>query len=75
MDVNTVLDSWPLLTLVGSVGVAWGTVKVSLNGLKTIVNETRADQRKHESHDNQVHLELIDRLARIETKLDDLRDK
>ena len=66
-----------LLTVVGSVGAAWGGVKVGLAGLQKTLTD-------HVTHDDQVQAKLAaeladsrlavtDRLARIETKLDGLK--
>jgi hypothetical protein len=55
-------------SLVGSGGVAWGTARTTVAR-----NERTLD--KHIDDDNKVHKDSIDRLARIETKLDILMER
>jgi hypothetical protein len=60
-------------TIIGSGGVAWGMVKATLNGTKDRVVRISDMLDEHVKADTKAQFELIDRLARIETKLDDLR--
>ena len=54
------------LSGVGSGGVAWGITSAT-------TKRTRKDLDDHISQDAVFHADAIDRLARIETKLDDLK--
>lgn len=67
-------DLIPMLTIVGSLGAAWGGASVALTGAKARIKETSAELVKHIDKDAEVHTTMIDRLARIETKLDALRE-
>ena len=52
---------WPLLAIAG----AWGGAKVALNGTRERVKDLEKDV-------DEIKVDTIDRLARIETKLDAL---
>jgi hypothetical protein len=56
-----------------AIGGAWGGAKVALNGTRQRVKVVEENQATHESKDEERHIETIDRLARIETKLDRLQ--
>lgn len=58
-----------------AVGGAWGGAKVALNGTRERVKEVQAHLQKHTEDDNIIQREMIDRAARIETKLDILMEK
>lgn len=71
------LDPLAVATVVGSLGAAWGGAKAAISNLRQIVTD-------HIEHDSTVQksladelsksrLEVTDRLARIETKLDGLK--
>ncbi len=55
-----------LIGLVGSVGAAVGITKVK-------VNRTEKDLAQHIKAANVVHVDVVQRLTRIETKIDDLK--
>ncbi len=57
-----------ILGMVGSVGAAIGITKVK-------VNRTEKDLAQHVKNDSVIHIELVQRLTRIETKIDDLKFK
>ena len=59
MAVSQLLEIVPLMTIVGSTSAAWGGALVAING-------TKARVAKLEAHQTNV----IDRLARLETKID-----
>lgn len=71
IDPSTILE-------VGSVifagGAAWGGAKVALNGTKAKVQDISAELAKHMEDDNKIQTQVVDRLARIETKLDFIRE-
>jgi hypothetical protein len=62
-------------TLLASGGVAWGGATMAIKGVKETQTEVKDDLHKHMEADAEVQLELVDRLARIETKLDALKGK
>ena len=53
-------------------GVAWGTRGAQVKNVKEDVVEIKADFKEHEAEDRVIHTEIVDRLARIETKIDAL---
>lgn len=62
-----------LLALGGTLvtaGAAWGGAKVALNGTRRRVEELHAELRSHTESDAKVQREVLDRLIRIETKLE-----
>jgi hypothetical protein len=65
-------DMLPWITVVGSAGAAWGGVQVSVSATKTKVTDAVKALARHEEKDSVIHIEMVDRLARIETKLDAL---
>jgi len=58
----------PLLTI----GAAWGGAKVALNGTRNRVKQLESDAVMHRQVTVQQHVDTVDRLARVETKLDTL---
>ena len=67
-----------LLAVVGTVfsaGAAWGGAKVALNGTKNRVKDIKEDLVKHTAADLVIQTQMIDRLARIETKLDMIHER
>ncbi len=68
------MEAWMLgaATLIGSCGAAFGGAKVALNGTRARVTEVKGDLKEHIEKDEKLQRETIDRLARIETKLDSL---
>ena len=55
---------------VATVASAWGGVKVALNGTKQKVQDIH-DELKHHIHDeDKQQKEIIERLTRVETKLE-----
>lgn len=61
-----------LVGVVGSIGVAYGVVKATNIHLRTWIQGLNRELDQHKIEDNMVHLEVVDRLARIETKIDAL---
>ena len=61
--------------ILASGGVAWGAVRTALNGTKKRVVEINETLNKHVEDDHRVQLEAVQRLARIETKLDEVLGK
>lgn len=61
-------------SIIASAGAAFGGVKVALNGTRARVTEIKVDLKEHIEKDERLQDETIDRLARIETKLDMLRN-
>lgn len=51
-------------------GAAWGGAKTALNGTRERVKGLAVTLAEHVSDDRAVQRELLDRLIRIETKLD-----
>jgi hypothetical protein len=56
-------------------GAAWGGAKVTMNGIKERVSEVRDDVDEIEQTQQEQHSVTIDRLARLETKIDILLEK
>lgn len=75
MTAQSILDMWPVLTIVGSVVGTGATVKYTAAANKEKLTDIQSKLSDHVQQDAKVQLELVDRLARIETKLDDLRAK
>lgn len=73
------LADWETYTIVASFigggGVAWGGVTAGLRGVKKEQSDFKEALRIHTAEDRTVQVDMVDRLARIETKLDDLRTK
>jgi hypothetical protein len=57
-------------TLLFSGGAAWGGAKVALNGTRERVKKVEETLQRHTDADEVLQREVIDRLARIETKLE-----
>jgi hypothetical protein len=55
-------------------GAAWGGSKVALNGTRLKVKEIDAKLEQHIKDDSDIQTQVVDRLARIETKLDFLKE-
>lgn len=65
-----------LLTLGGTLvtaGAAWGGAKTALNGTRKRVYELHTELREHTESDSKVQREMLDRLIRIETKIEERR--
>jgi hypothetical protein len=60
------------VSAIGGGGVAWGTVTSSLRGVRKEQLEVKDALAKHTAADLVVQVDMVDRLARIETKLDAL---
>ena len=67
----------PAIGAAASAGAAWGAVKVSLNGTRTRIKaiqgdleEHREDLRVHMREEHTDYMGQLDRLARVETKID-----
>lgn len=68
------LEIGVLLTLGGILltgGAAWGGAKTALNGTRKRVEEIRDGLAEHTKQDAQVQREILDRLIRIETRLEE----
>ena len=72
MELDMNLGLLALLSIAGSGGVAWGSVRVALNGTRGKVTKIEKTLDEHVAADHAVQLEAVQRLTRIETKLDDL---
>lgn len=59
-----------VLTGVATVAAAWGGTKVALNGTRDRVKNVEHDMVQHKSMNQKQHIETVERLTRIETKLD-----
>jgi len=53
-----------------AIGGAWGGAKVALNGTRNRVKTLESQLEVHKVVTASQHVEAIDRLARIETKID-----
>lgn len=62
-------------SFIGGGGVTWGGMAAGLRGLRKDQGEVKEALRVHTAEDRLVQIDMVDRLARIETKLDDLKDK
>jgi len=58
-----------------AIGGAWGGAKAALNGTRTRVKEIEDDLKEHMKEDEELQREMIDRAARMETKIDILLEK
>jgi hypothetical protein len=59
-----------LATPVLAIGGAWQGAKVALNGTRERVKLVEANALNHEEKDEERHVETVQRLTSIETKLD-----
>lgn len=75
MSEFNLLDAWPILTVAGSVFGSGVAVKYTASANKEKLKDISKILDEHVKIDAKVQLELVDRLARIETKLDDLRGR
>ena len=66
--------AFALLGVVGSAGIAFGINRAGVNRAQEWVKDVNDELDAHVKADNVIHLELVDRLARIETKIDDLKE-
>lgn len=73
MDIDPKL-ALSAIGIIGTLGAAWGGARVALNGTRERVKQLSKDLKDHIEHDHTVQLETVDRLARIETKLDRVLD-
>lgn len=67
------MDAQALIMLVGmvfSAGASWGGAHYALNGTRKRVQTIEEWSAKHDLKDDTRHTDAIDRLARIETKID-----
>lgn len=60
--------------LVGG-GISWGGTLVSVSGIKDAQAEVKKDLAAHTAADTVIQLDLVSRLARIEGKLDEMRNQ
>jgi hypothetical protein len=63
------------VSVVFGAGAAWGGATAALNGTRNRVKSIEEWAVQHDKKDDEFQREGIDRLARIETKIDMLRDK
>jgi len=56
-------------------GIAWGGVYANVKSIKAEQAEVKDTLEAHTAADLAVQIDMVDRLARIETKLDDLIGK
>ena len=54
-------------------GIAWGGMYASIKGVKAEQIDAKVALTRHVEADQAVQIDMVDRLARIETKLDALR--
>ena len=59
-----------LVSAVFAGGAAWGGAKVALNGTRARVLRMEQDFKEHSRDDHSVQREILERLARIEAKLE-----
>ena len=57
-------------TALGTIAAAWGGTKVALNGTRERVKNVESDMESHKMLNAKQHVETVERLTRIETKLD-----
>lgn len=62
--------TWTAITTVFVGGVAWGAVKVALNGTRTRVKEIQSELHMHIREEHEADVETHERIARMETKID-----
>ena len=69
-------ESWMVFAAEGLVfiGGAYGGATVALNSTRERVREVQAALKEHVSKDEAIQDTMIDRLARIETKIDFLKE-
>lgn len=72
MDIGTI---YGLATGLFAGGAAFGGAKVALNGTRRRVKDLKEEFIKHTEQDAANQVDAIDRLARIETKLDNLNNR
>lgn len=78
MAIDPNVGLMALVTAIFSGGAAWGSARVALNGTRKAVQEIKADVKdsrkdlaRHAQDDITVQLAHVERLTRIETKLDE----
>lgn len=71
----TFIELIKIATPLLAIGGAWGGAKVALNGTRERVKGIDTKLEAHMKEDEQLQREMIDRSARIETKLDILMEK
>ena len=72
------MDIWEFVKLATpllAIGGAWGGAKVALNGTRERVKQMDSKLEKHMDEDEAMQREMIDRAARMETKIDILLEK
>lgn len=71
----TVLELIKMGSPLLAIGGAWGGAKVALNGTRERVKLVENDLNEHKTTSSKQHIDSVDRLARIETKVDALLEK
>ena len=70
--------TWTILTTVFTGGAVIGGVKIGLNGTKERTKEIQRELREHVKQEDQMQMDMLTRLARVETTqlmiLDKLKD-
>lgn len=66
----TIMELIRLGAPVLAIGGAWQGAKVALNGTRQRVKKLETDLESHKIVSSNNHIEAVDRLARIETKID-----
>ena len=59
--------------VIGSAGVAFGVAKAKGNSNARWLKDVNSQLDQHVQEDNKIHLDVVDRLARIEVKIDNLK--
>ena len=67
---DAILPYIPFATMVASGGIAWGVTKQRTIRTEKDIDILFGSLEQHTKEDVQTHNTMIDRLARIETKLD-----
>lgn len=62
-----------LVSVIGGAGAAWGVSKATQKSTRDWLESVDKKLDKHIEDDRIVQLEVVDRLARIETKIDRLQ--
>ena len=61
--------------VIGSASVAFGVAKAKGNSNEKWLRDVNSQLDQHVQEDNKIHLDVVDRLARIEVKIDNLKPR
>ena len=64
-----------LVGMIGSIGAAFGIVTAKVSRTESRIRDVNGELDLHVKEDNTIHIELVQRLTRIETKIDNLKGK